>query len=106
SSPEAMLKTWVEEYKNAFSDFKIQNTIISKSPEPLDLPILGKGLFKTKLKDMSFVEHKSGARIIFKPLPDTHVVSVRAGFLGGLRADPKNKTGVSELISKTWLTGT
>ena len=106
SSPEAILKTWVEEYKNAFSDFKSQNTIISKSPEPLDLPILGKGLFKTKLKDMSFVEHKSGARIIFKPLPDTHVVSVRAGFLGGLRADPKNKTGVSELISKTWLTGT
>ena len=59
-----------------------------------------------KSSDLKLVEHKSGAKIFFKPIPGTHVVSVRSGFLGGLRADPKNKIGVSELISKTWLSGT
>lgn len=105
-SPETLLREWVADYKNAFDSFRNEKVLEVKSETKIDLPVFTQSLFKTKVKDLSFVEHKSGARLFFKPLPDTHVVSVRAGFLGGLRADPRNKVGVSELVSKTWLTGT
>jgi zinc protease len=106
NNPEALLNNWVEDYKVAFDSLKTEKVLKDKSAlseTPLEFKNINR---PQKSADLKLIEHKSGARIFFQPIPGTHVVSARAGFLGGLRADPKNKIGVSELISKTWLSGT
>ncbi len=47
-----------------------------------------------------------GGKLILRPSYDTPVVSLRAGFLGGLRTENADKTGVTELLSRTWTSGT
>lgn len=106
SDPSDLIHQWISEYKNAFDSFKNEAILKISSGEKAETLEFKKTKFSHTSDELKLVEHKSGARIFFKPIPGTHVVSVRSGFLGGLRADPKNKVGVSELISKTWLTGT
>ncbi len=50
--------------------------------------------------------HIHGVKVLFWPLPDTHTFSVRFGFLGGARLDSKEQLGLSELLSKSFLSGT
>lgn len=46
-----------------------------------------------------------GITVLFKEQRDTPTVSVRAGFLGGLRAEPENETGLTEMFSRIWTGG-
>lgn len=48
----------------------------------------------------------TGTKVIFKPQRETPTVSMRVAFLGGLRAERKEQTGTSELLSRIWLAGT
>ncbi|MES2768458.1 MAG: pitrilysin family protein [Bdellovibrionota bacterium] len=104
--PTALLSTWVEDYKTTFDSFKAEKILKSKNPVKQESLEFKKNKIIHKSTDLKVIEHKSGAKIFFQPIEGTHVVSARTGFLGGLRADPKNKIGTSELISKTWLSGT
>lgn len=106
SLPDAMLKTWVGDYKNAFDSIKPEKILKPSVQTKEDVLEFKRKNVNHKNSDLKIIEHRSGAKIFFKPITGTHVVSARAGFLGGLRADPKNKIGVSEMISKTWLSGT
>ncbi len=49
---------------------------------------------------------KSGVRVVARIARSTPVVSARIGFLGGSRLEPANQDGLTELLSRTWLTGT
>lgn len=49
---------------------------------------------------------KSGLRVIARIARSTPVVSARLGFLGGSRLEPANQDGLTELLSRTWITGT
>lgn len=104
--PTSTLKTWAEDYKVAFDSLKNEKILKSKSTTKEETLEFKANKVMHKSTDLKVIEHKSGAKIFFQPIEGTHVVSARAGFLGGLRADPKNKIGTSELISKTWLSGT
>lgn len=105
-NPKVKINEWIQDYKVAFDSLKTES-IIKVKEESKEPPLEFKAIKRShKSTDIKLVEHKSGAKIFFQPIEGTHVVSARAGFLGGLRADPKNKTGVTELISKTWLSGT
>lgn len=104
--PTAMLKTWVDDYKTTADALRSEKILKSKNGAKEEALEFKKNKIVHKSTDLKVIEHKSGAKIFFKPIEGTHVVSARTGFLGGLRADPKNKIGVSELISKTWLSGT
>lgn len=46
-----------------------------------------------------------GLTMILKSQKDTPTVSVRAGFLGGLRAEASGLQGLTELFSRTWTGG-
>jgi len=48
----------------------------------------------------------SGATLIARPSFDTPVLTVKAGFLGGLRIEKEEKAGVTELLSRVWTSGT
>lgn len=48
----------------------------------------------------------SGTKIILRHQKDTPTVSMRMAFLGGLRIEDKEKTGLSELMARSWLGGT
>ncbi len=46
-----------------------------------------------------------GVTLLLKEQRETPTVSVRAGFLGGLRAEPQNLEGLTELFSRSWTGG-
>jgi zinc protease len=46
-----------------------------------------------------------GITVLFKEQKETPTVSVRAAFLGGLRAEPDEESGLTELFSRTWTGG-
>ncbi|MDB2426017.1 insulinase family protein [bacterium] len=48
----------------------------------------------------------NGATVILRPNYDTPVVSFRAAFLGGIRAEQSEQLGLSSLTSKVWATET
>lgn len=48
----------------------------------------------------------NGVRVLWIPIRDTHVVSAKAAFRGGIRAEPENLEGLTEILSRTWPGGT
>lgn len=48
----------------------------------------------------------SGLRIIARRTKSTPVVSARIGFLGGSRLESPGQEGLTELLSRTWISGT
>ncbi len=46
-----------------------------------------------------------GVTVLLKLQKETPTVSVRAGFLGGLRAEPETQPGLTELFSRVWTGG-
>lgn len=106
NSPKNLLESWVNDYTNAHSFIKDEKVLKFKSENKNSSLEFKKTKPFVKSNETKVIEHKSGAKLLFKPIPGTHVVSARVGFLGGLRADPRDKVGVSELISKTWISGT
>ncbi len=49
---------------------------------------------------------RDGTTVFLKPIPETALVSVRASFLGGSRADSADQLGRSELLGRSWMGGT
>ncbi|MGZ3742905.1 MAG: M16 family metallopeptidase [Pseudobdellovibrionaceae bacterium] len=46
-----------------------------------------------------------GVVLLLKSQKETPTVSVRAGFLGGLRAEPEAQSGLTEIFSRVWTAG-
>lgn len=64
--------------------------------------------FKTNGGAATAVEEISiapGVTVLFKAQKETPTVSVRVGFLGGLRAEPESQGGLAELFSRAWTGG-
>lgn len=55
--------------------------------------------------DIEEIKIAPGITVLFKEQRDTPTVSVRAAFLGGLRAEPKDQAGLTELFSRAWTGG-
>ncbi|MDZ4662565.1 MAG: pitrilysin family protein [Pseudomonadota bacterium] len=49
---------------------------------------------------------RNGTRVVFRISRDTPVISARAAFLGGLRAEPIKAEGLTEMLSRVWTSGT
>jgi zinc protease len=52
------------------------------------------------------VKLKSGMSIVFRTNQSTPILNVRAGALGGLRAEDEKHLGGSDLLSRVWTSGT
>ena len=64
--------------------------------------------FKSSSGEATAVEEVQiapGMTVLFKEQRDTPTVSIRAGFLGGLRAEPANEAGLTEMFSRVWTGG-
>lgn len=48
----------------------------------------------------------SGLKVIARRTKSTPVVSARIGFLGGARLESRGQEGLTELLSRTWISGT
>lgn len=62
---------------------------------------LGDGKAKPQRIDLG-----GGARLLVLKTSDSPVVSCKAAFLGGIRAEPEKHAGVNELLSRVWTAGT
>lgn len=47
----------------------------------------------------------NGMKILMRPQKDTPTFSLKLAFLGGLRREPAGKEGLTEIMARTWATG-
>lgn len=102
---QSVLEGWVKDYSRTYAEAstkalgaKVQERIqsISWSPE-------GK---KSSRENQVEISHlSSGVRLIMRPNYDTPVVSARCAFMGGMRREPENLTGLTELLTRAWVSG-
>jgi zinc protease len=101
------LKKWVKSYSAAL--------VAAKKTKPSKVKIKSAAAKKVKWdmsaaaeppSDIEMRQLKSGTKVYFRVSAATPVISARAAILGGLRAESPTQTGVTELISRVWTSGT
>ena len=97
----------LKEFSKKLKIMEKKTKLKSSSVKPFKVKALKIAKSQGKTADTTEVfKLPTGTKIIFKQQKETPTVSMRIGFLGGLRAERKNQTGLSELLSRTWLAGT
>jgi zinc protease len=49
------------------------------------------------------IDLPSGARLLLRKIQETPLISVKAAFAGGMRAEPSDRRSITELVSRTWI---
>lgn len=107
SQGQSALKRWLKSYRKVFKQAKARRIFIQRAPSSGKL--IKKASSKAQLgraNEISKMQLPNGAILLMRPNYDTHVVSLRTGFLGGIRAEPQALTGLTELLSRSWTGGT
>ena len=99
---EAIWKEWLKEFQ---SDLKKLKTKKAK-PQKIKLPKAPVVKLSASAANTEKIILKNGVQLLLHPSTETQVVTVKAASLGGLRAEPENLTGLTELMSRTWTGGT
>lgn len=113
-----ILTQWVKELKKEFSKLEKANLSLAKmakvktlkaktktpKSEVVKLKHINIGL--TKNPETEIVKLKNGTVIYFRHQKESPVVSVKAAFTGGLRAEPALEQGTTEMLSRSWISGT
>ncbi len=100
--------------KRFHQTFKVERPNISKKRLKISgkikvkkLKIQGGGSSKTKgIDSITFHKLDHGINLVLKPDHETAVTSLRLGAFGGLRAENKIHSGLTELFSRCWGCGT
>ena len=94
---------WVGEFKKArkLKSVKIKNQ--KTASKILTAPKKHKPM---KENETELVKLKNGVRVLIRPNFDTKVISAKVAFLGGIRAEPAEFSGMTELMSRSWMGGT
>jgi zinc protease len=98
---EKTLKSWAKDY---LQWQKLVRPINSKVKVSRPLKMISK--LGKSTGDVEKVVLQNGVTVLFYPSNETHLVSVKAAFLGGLRQEKDTQAGLTELLSRTWTTGT
>lgn len=68
---------------------------------------ISKGLSKITLTSTPSKTEKiilpSGATLLLRKITETPLISIKAAFAGGLRAEPSDRRSIAELLSRTWI---
>ena len=101
------IKTWVKDYDKKFAVAKKTKASSKKAKKVAAIKKV-KWSLGDSAKDASVQKHvlASGATVFFRESQETPVFSAKAAFLGGLRVEDAKQTGVTELLSRVWTTGT
>ena len=102
---QVFLKKWQKSYAKIFAEAKKVKAKPSKSVKLPKTKISAKAGASGAAK-VEKVKLASGATVIFRPSYATPVISAKAAFLGGLRIEDAQKTGLTELLSRVWTSGT
>ncbi len=104
---EKALQTFVKEFKAALikKPKKLQKNSKQKKATRINWSPSISARAKKEENQLRRKVFPSKARLILRPNFDTPVVSLRCAFLGGLRFEPKDKTGLTELLSRVWPSG-
>lgn len=102
---EKHLKKWVADYKKGFAKAKTAKSAkLGKRPALKKVKWeLSSGAGADKVEKHVL---PSGATVFFRADNATPVFSAKAGFLGGLRYETPEQSGLTELASRVWTSGT
>lgn len=94
-------QTFVKNLKTALKAKPAKKAKVAKF-KPQKLSLKANGGAATDVEEITVAP---GVTLLFKSQKETPTVSVRAGFLGGLRAEPTSQAGLTELFSRVWTGG-
>jgi zinc protease len=95
------IQQWVSQYGK---DLKVRKPKPVKSPSPKLRKIIS--VLGTQKSDIESLLLPSGVKVLFYPSKETHLVSVKAAFLGGLRDERDDQGGLTEMLARAWMGGT
>ena len=102
---EALLKEFQKEFKKGFKAAKKTSVKKTTAPRRPKIKWSLKNLGQKK-PEPELVKLPGGAKLLMLKTKDSPIISLKQGFLGGMRAEPNNVAGVNELLSRTWAAGT
>ncbi|MFN7262835.1 MAG: M16 family metallopeptidase [Pseudobdellovibrionaceae bacterium] len=92
--------------KTGLKNFAMKSASVVSTQEKGDRSLKLSGKQK-RIKETGLkITEWSGVRVLLYPIESTHTVAARAVMLGGTRAEEKGEAGLTELLGKTWLSGT
>lgn len=98
---ETVLRNFAKDLKKALSQTKMLKEKRKFSAKKFNISIgAGKHSLNTEKVVLS-----SGATLLIREQKDTPYVSMKAAFLGGVRMENDKQTGLTELFSRNWLSG-
>jgi zinc protease len=98
------LEEMISEYKIKFKSIKLES-IKPKTVKKIKNKKIS-SLLGSNTKEIEKINLKNGITVLFRESNETHMVSARAAFLGGLRNESDSDGGLTELLTRTWMTGT
>lgn len=92
-------KVFLKTYKSLHRNLKTQKVPQETKTKRMKIKWSPRGLIKSSgVKQLS-----TGAKLIYYTSPDSPIVSVKFAWLGGLRAQSDWNSGLTELLSRTWI---
>ncbi len=100
---ESVAKEFADGLKKALKESKVEKNLkkIKFSGKKFSI---GKSLEKTPPRTEKIILD-SGATLLIREQRDTPYVAVKLAFLGGVRIEPRDKEGLTELLSRNWMSG-
>lgn len=98
---EVILKSFAKDLKKALEKAKVQSQKVKFAAKKFNVA-------KTEAKGQPETERivlSSGATLLIREQKETPYVAMKAAFLGGTRVENENQTGLTELYSRNWLSG-
>ncbi len=84
---------------------KIEKKTVEKN-KPFEKILPLKWSSKGSLPEIEKINLPGGAKLYLRESKDSPVFSIKSAFLGGLRFEKNEQAGITELFSRSWLTGT
>lgn len=96
------LQAFVKTYETNFR----QNSKAKVKPKKIPQAKIPKIKFSKSTPEIELITLPTGDRLLIRKSTETPMISARVATLAGTRMEPKGKSGLSELVSRTWMGGT
>jgi zinc protease len=102
AATETLWRQWLKEFQNELKSLRAEKA----APKKIKLPKSNSPKAKGTTSNTEKITLSNGVQLILHPISETRVVVAKAASLGGLRAEPENLSGLTELLSRSWVGGT
>lgn len=97
-----IITKWVENYHKKLK--KLKNTKVES--KKIQHSKFNKTKLSSKKVETEKLILKNGVTLLLRQHQDTHVISAKAAYLGGIRSENQNIDGLTEVLGRTWTCGT